>query len=86
MPYFCGRCILGVTPLEPGFRKFEVKPYSAGLPEASGSVPSPHGFIYVSWTRTESGMKVEIRHPKDLECTTASYPECGNVTFEIEQY
>ena len=86
MPYFCGRCILGVTPLEPGFSKFEVKPYSAGLPEASGSVPSPHGFIYVSWTRTESGMKVEIRHPKDLECTTASYPECGNVTFEIEQY
>ena len=86
MPYFCGYCILGVTPLEPGFRKFEVKPYPAGLSEASGNIPTPSGFIHVSWKITDSGMDVKIKHPKDLKCTTAAYPEYSNATFEITEY
>ena len=83
MPYFCAHCILGVTPLEAGFKKFEVKPYPAGLHEASGSIPTPYGFIKVSWKSTDSGMIVSVEHPENLECVTASYPECGNVKFEI---
>ena len=83
MPYFCAHCILGVTPLEPGFRKFEVKPYPAGLPEASGSIPTPSGFIHVSWKKTPDGMTVQVRHPENLKCVTGVYPECGNVKFDI---
>ncbi|MBR7119777.1 MAG: family 78 glycoside hydrolase catalytic domain [Lentisphaeria bacterium] len=85
MPYFCAGCILGVTPLEPGFKKFEVKPYPAGLTEVSGSVPTPYGFINVAWKITDSGMRVSVVHPENLECITSSYPECGSVEFEISR-
>lgn len=86
MPYFCAHCILGVTPLEPGFKTFEVKPYPAGLPEASGNIPTPSGFIYVTWKISGETMSVQVRHPKNLKCITASYPECGKINFEISEY
>ena len=82
-PYFCAHCILGVTPLEPGFKKFEVKPYPAGLHKAKGSVPTPYGFITVLWQLCENGMSVKVEHPVELECITSSYEECGSVKFEI---
>lgn len=75
MPFFCGRYILGVRPLTPGFRTFEVKPYSAGLPWAHGGVPTPSGEIRVSWEKTPSGLKVHVRHPRELVCVGAQWEE-----------
>lgn len=86
MPYFCKRCILGVTPLEPGFKKFEVKPYPAVLAQASGTIPTPYGNISVSWEKTPDGMSVEVTHPENLECVTSGYPECGKMEFKVNLY
>jgi hypothetical protein len=44
-----GKYILGVSPDEPGFRRFSVLPVFAGLPGARGRVPTPLGIIQVEW-------------------------------------
>ncbi len=45
--YLCGRYVLGVKPLEPGYAKYEVAPQTGGLHQASGSVPTTDGDISV---------------------------------------
>lgn len=75
MPYFCRHVLLGVTPLEPGFRKFEVRPYAADLSHAAGSIPTPHGFIRVEWQKCTDGLRVKVRHPAGLECIGAQWEE-----------
>jgi len=46
--YLIGRYYLGVEPIEPGFRKYVVKPNAAGLEWMEGEVPTPTGTIRVS--------------------------------------
>lgn len=75
MPYFCRHVLLGVTPLEPGFRKFEVRPCAADLTHAEGTVPTPQGFIRVEWHKYSDGLHVKVRHPAGLECIRAQWEE-----------
>ena len=86
MPYFCGSCILGVSPLAAGFKKFEVKPFCAGLSHARGSIPTPSGMIFVSWQNTGDGISLQIRHPENLECVINCYEECPVTGYEIKTY
>ena len=46
--YLIGRYYLGVEPTEPGFRRYVVKPRTAGLEWMEGTVPTPTGEIRVS--------------------------------------
>jgi alpha-L-rhamnosidase len=69
---FLQSTVLGVVPLEPGFRVFAVKPEPCGLQYASGSVPTPHGNIELSWKRAGAGLKVELRVPPS---TAAQLPD-----------
>ncbi len=39
--------VLGITPLEPGFRRVRVAPRLGGLAWAEGSFPTPHGDLHV---------------------------------------
>ena len=41
--------ILGVRPVQPGFKRFQIAPQSSGLKWAKGTVPTPHGPIAVEW-------------------------------------
>ena len=84
MPYYCRHVVLGVTPLEPGFRRFEVKPYSAGLTHASGTVPTPCGGIRVGWTSGPDGLHVHVAHPAALACSPAEWPEEPVAEWRIE--
>ncbi len=59
--------ILGVKPLSPGFAKFEVRPQPSGLDWANGIVPTPHGDIVVSWTRTNGVMNLLVNVPNGCE-------------------
>jgi len=43
------RGVLGVEPLEPGYRRCRIAPQRCGLRSVDGSVPTPHGDITVSW-------------------------------------
>ncbi|HEY3781312.1 MAG TPA: alpha-L-rhamnosidase C-terminal domain-containing protein [Fimbriimonadaceae bacterium] len=59
--------ILGVKPLEPGFKTFAISPNPSGLKWAKGAVPTPHGDIEVSWQIEGPSLKVEFRVPMGTE-------------------
>lgn len=68
-PYFSGRVLLGVRPLSPGFRTFEVNPVSCGLTHAEGEIPTPSGKIRVRWQRNAAGkLDVTVQKPDNLQC------------------
>jgi alpha-L-rhamnosidase len=71
------RLLLGVKPLEPGFKTFSFAPASCGLENASGSIPTPSGDIRVAWTADESGMNASIEIPPGL---SARLPDGGSLT------
>jgi hypothetical protein len=62
--------VLGVQPLEPGFRKFTVQPRPGDLRWARGSVATPVGPIFVSWKRADDGA-VEISVSAPAGCVIA---------------
>ncbi len=47
--------VLGIRPLEPGFRAFRIEPCPGELQWARGSVATPYGPIHASWTRDANG-------------------------------
>lgn len=55
--------ILGIRPLSPGFRKFQVAPEPFGLEWAEGAVPTPRGLIEVHWKRG-NGFALSVTAPK----------------------
>jgi alpha-L-rhamnosidase len=56
--------VLGVRPLTPGFRLFEVRPRPGDLAWAEGTVPTPHGEIRVSWKRRAKGYACSVTVPE----------------------
>lgn len=52
---FMQTALLGVEPLEPGFRLFSLRPQSLGVLWAKGQVPTPNGSVHVSWSAREDG-------------------------------
>ncbi len=70
--WYEGAIILGVTPLEPGFKRFRVKPYAGDLTHAKGSVPTPRGTIHVEWTRrTDDTLNVTVTAPNAVRCANS---------------
>ncbi len=59
--------VLGVKPVEPGFKSFTVTPCLAELTYAKGSVPTPYGEIYVEVKRTENGIDIKVDAPKECK-------------------
>ena len=60
--------VLGVRPVEPGFRKVRIAPNLGGLTWAEGAYPTPHGPIRVRHERrADGGVKSEIRLPDGVE-------------------
>lgn len=57
------RHVLGVTPLEPGYKRFRVRPFAGDLKWAEGSVPTPRGPIRVRWTRQGKRLSIHVQAP-----------------------
>lgn len=55
---FLSEKVLGVTPLEPGFRKVRIKPDLGGLNQICGTVPTPYGLITVE--ADQKGQKITL--------------------------
>lgn len=49
--YLFGRYFLGVRPLTPGYKTYEVRPQNGGLNWMKGTVPTPQGNIGVAMTK-----------------------------------
>ena len=64
--YVSGAHILGIRPLEPGFKRFLVSPLPGDLARAKGVVPTPRGRITVEWENCRHEFRLKLRHPKAL--------------------
>jgi hypothetical protein len=56
--------VLGVEPIEPGWKVFSIEPHMGDLQWARGIVPSPAGDIVVSWTREGDQMQLTVVIPE----------------------
>lgn len=59
--------ILGAEPVEAGWKSFVIKPNTAGLTWARGTIPAPVGNINISWVKTGSEFKIDITVPRDVK-------------------
>ncbi|MGD0775076.1 MAG: alpha-L-rhamnosidase C-terminal domain-containing protein [Candidatus Solibacter sp.] len=59
--------VLGIRPVEPGYRKLVIAPCTADLQWARGSVATPYGPIFASWRRDASG-EIQISYSAPDQC------------------
>ena len=78
------RYVIGVTPLEPGFRKIAIRPQLGGLKRLSATVPTAAGPVTV---KVEKGV-LEFSSPSSAEVTfagqTRAFPP-GHHTMDAER-
>ena len=62
--YFYYAYILGIKPIEPGFRVFKAQPLCNILQNATGKVPTPYGDIQVIREKVGDEFKMNILAPE----------------------
>ncbi len=63
--YFYAAYLLGIKPLEPGFKTFAANPITNVVPNASGKVPTPYGPIEVAWRMVDGKAVCDVKHPEE---------------------
>lgn len=58
--------VLGIKPVEPGFKTFKANPVSTFYGKAAGKIPTPYGQIYVSYEKEGNGVKYKLKHPDEI--------------------
>lgn len=66
---FFYRRILGLEPLEAGYRRFQVKPVPGTLTWAEGSLETPNGTIQIHWTKENGKVMLNLTVPEGAVCT-----------------
>jgi len=56
--------LLGIQPLEPGFKKLRIAPHPAHLKWARGTTWTPMGMVHVSWEQKDGEFKLQVELPK----------------------
>jgi hypothetical protein len=62
--YLFGRYFLGVSPVQPGYEAYEVRPHLGGLEWMEGDVPTPWGMIHVYMDENTITVKSNGGHGK----------------------
>ena len=65
--YFLPAYILGVRPMEPGFRKVLIQPDLCGLKWARGTIPTPYGIIEISLKEENDYIDATLNLPEGVE-------------------
>jgi alpha-L-rhamnosidase len=65
--YFFYTYVLGVKPLEPGFKTFKAEPIFGVVNSAAGKVPTPYGDIELQWKECNSEIKLQINYPEGIK-------------------
>lgn len=76
--------LLGVRPVTPGFKTFEVDPFFGVVSSVSGEVSTPSGPIRVEWEKCVDGYKGTVVYPQNLKLLTLKGSEDCNWTLEID--
>jgi alpha-L-rhamnosidase len=61
--------VLGVRPVEPGYRTWLIEPQTGDLTWAEGTVPTPFGPIAVGWQMTSQGLRLKVSVPQSTSGT-----------------
>jgi hypothetical protein len=72
--YFLGAYILGIKPLEPGFKKVLIQPQLCNLRWVKGTVPTPNGKVDVSYREEDTYLDVRVNIPKGVTAEVV-FPE-----------
>lgn len=64
---FLSETVLGIVPLEAGFKKIKIRPNLGNLEWAAGKYPTPYGDISVSYRKVNGELRKEIQAPKDVD-------------------
>ena len=88
--YLLGKYFLGVKPLKPGYKEFEVRPVLGGLEWMEGDVPTPNGTIHVAMNdhqitvrATEGEGYLYLRSKQKPECGTAEVDSLGDEQYRV---
>ncbi|MEI7988725.1 MAG: family 78 glycoside hydrolase catalytic domain [Chloroflexota bacterium] len=73
--YYHRAWVLGVRPLEPGFKIFMLSPYPGKNTAAKGKVATPSGTIEVEWYQSDEGLHLEASGPENLLPVFAPFEE-----------
>ena len=63
--------VLGIMPVEAGFKKVAVNPCISDLKWARGKVPTPFGIIEISVERKDDGVIINAVVPKQIEVVSS---------------
>lgn len=64
---FLSRHVLGIKPIEEGYKKIKIEPHLGALVYAEGKIPTPYGMIMVRHERTDKDVKTDMSVPDGLE-------------------
>ncbi len=79
--YFYQAYILGIKPLEPGFRSFKLDPVVSVIDKASGRVPTPYGDLIVQWEHNNGQVSGRVTHPAVTRCLPSDVFKSGALEF-----
>lgn len=65
--YQLSRHVLGISPIEPGFKKVRVTPQFGDLDWAAGAYPTPLGAVNVKWRRDRDKVDMRLDAPASME-------------------
>ena len=72
-------------PLEPGFKRFRVRPWHGEESFAEGEVPTPAGRIRVAWQRNAAGLlDLQVRHPAGLQPEISAWEDAPLGTVQVK--
>ncbi|MFB7288323.1 alpha-L-rhamnosidase C-terminal domain-containing protein [Actinacidiphila glaucinigra] len=76
--------VLGVTPVDPGYATWSIKPHTGDLKWAQGSVPTQYGDIAVNWQSKANASKFTLHASTPRDTTgTIAVPVTGRSTVKI---
>lgn len=85
--YYCGAGLLGVVPLELGFKRFRVRPWSDRRESAAGAVPTPDGEIRVKWQlNSQNKYDLQVEYPAALEPVIEELPDTPLGEVVLQKY
>ncbi len=64
--YFLSTQVLGIQLTAPGYSHVRIAPHTSNLSWAKGTVPTPQGDIYVSWTRQGEALEITLDVPTNI--------------------
>jgi alpha-L-rhamnosidase len=73
--------VLGVRPVEPGYKTWLIEPQPGDLTWANGSVPTPYGPIEVGWEKEGNGLELKVFVPSGTSGTVGLPGSAGTASL-----